>query len=130
VLSESKIFYDTSILIEIPDKTIPGIRGALKDSFSLFFHDPPAAANKIRIALELFLDELKIPRFTTTVRHKKRRLNLNERIQKIKGKAVQFQDHMQVFRILGNEGSHEAELNIDKMLDLYDVLEHFFIGIL
>lgn len=122
-----KYFSKPPNIINLPQKIPNEVRELILDSFKLFFIDLNSAANKIRIALELLLDNLKVPRNTKTNRNKLRRLSLYERLTKIKGKASKYVDHFQVFRILGNEGSHETNLHDTKILDLFEVLEHFLV---
>lgn len=111
-----KIFdYQNSIPDEVKDE--------LKNSFSLFFCDPPSAANHIRMALENLLTHMKINK-TVTKNGKRRYLRLHERINKLPKKYHDIQNIFTAVKWLGNAGSHSGTtVSSDDALDAYDLME-------
>ena len=74
-------------MIHIPEKCPPTVRAEVVAAFSLYWCDLAAGLNRIRNALELVLDDLKIPKATMDkAKRKKHRLNLHQRIEKLEKK--------------------------------------------
>jgi hypothetical protein len=99
------------------------IKKNLIDSFRVFWVDPSACGNRIRVTLETMLTHFKIPR----VNHRKKTpINLHQRIELFKkayAKYEQYGDHLIAIKWLGNVASHE-ELSHDEITKAYEILEY------
>ncbi len=127
---EPVFFHPPLKLFSYPEKTPDEVKNELKKSFAAFFHDPGAAANHVRSALEMLLTSLGVPQYAVVTRKppetgKKRvRLVLHSRIEKVPPKHKIFNDLLMAIKILGNAGSHSSGLSRDDVLDLYEITEH------
>lgn len=107
---------------EYPDK----VRQILVESFSLFFADTSACANKIRQVVEEILSDHDVPRLS----RKNRRQNfitLHKRIERFNTDYPELTDLGRSFfaiKFIGNGGSHVGEVDKDQLLDAYTILEH------
>ena len=106
-----------------PRKTPDNVSDEIQKSFSLFFCDPPSAANHIRIALENLLTHLKIKRYE--VKGKRRTfLALHRRIELLPTKYSHLKDLFFAVKWLGNAGSHsDKAVTTDDVLDSYEIME-------
>lgn len=110
-------------IIKLSSKVPEDIQKVLQESFSLFWLDAASAGNKIRVALELFMN------FVGIAKEKgKERLTLKQRARafgEIEGeKWKKLSDLLDAIRWLGNEAVHTGYLSREDVLDAYDVLEH------
>jgi hypothetical protein len=112
-------------LIEFPNNdTIPdGIISVVTSSYPLFWADSDACANRLRVALELFLDGMGIGRRKNP--DAKRDMNLHDRIELIDEVVfAEVKKMLRAAKLVGNEGSHELGLvTRDDLLDCYEMLE-------
>ena len=102
-------------------------------AFTLYWCDLATCLNRIRNALEIVLDEMKIPKTTTakskstTAKSKRKRLNLHDRIEKLRSrrpKLGELCDRMLAVKHLGNAGSHPGiKVKRDDVFDGFDILE-------
>lgn len=115
-------------IIKVIEDVPQGMFEALRDSFSLFWSDQGSAGNKIRIALELFMDEVNIPKTFVDKKGVIRDMPLGKRIEKFG--EIEDKKHEGLSRLLasvkwlGNEGSHVGKLGKEDLLNAYEVLEH------
>lgn len=94
----------------------------LKDSFSLFFSDLSSCANKIRICVEVLMDEFSIKK--REVKSKKySNISLHSRILEFKKKNSEVGDYLLAIKWIGNTGSHYNKLTKDDILDAYSLLD-------
>jgi len=114
-------------MIRIPSTCPHEIEDHIRAAFSLFWVDPAAAGNRARSAIEELLTALRVPRFDSRrassggVR-RRRRLTLNDRIDRLPAKTAGFAAKLHAIRWVGNEGSH-SELTKDDVLDALEILE-------
>jgi len=117
-----KFFYPPLHIFKIPKDTPKDVSEAIISSFSFIFSNQSAAANQIRIALECLLTHLKVNRFKT-VKRKRKRLNLHPRIGLLSSKYQKIIDVCLAIKWLGNAGSHcDDKMNFDDVFDGYDML--------
>ncbi|CAA6826711.1 MAG: Unknown protein [uncultured Sulfurovum sp.] len=115
-------FYPALQIFDIPVKTPEEVKAHIHSSFSLFFNNPSAAANQIRIALECLLTHMKIKRYNIS-NGKQRRLNLHQRIELLPAKYQHVKDLFFAIKWLGNSGSHCGDkITMDNVFDGYDML--------
>ena len=87
--------------------------------------DIGSSANRLRTAIEAFLNERKVPK-TTTKNGKRVPLNLHCRIIRFRIKNADAADSLEAVKWLGNVGSHANldSLTIDDLLDGFELFEH------
>ena len=102
----------------------PGIRQEIINTFSVYWLDISSCANKIRVVVELIMDDMKIPK---TYMHAKKRqgYTLHKRIELFKAVKSEHADSLMAIKWIGNSGSHTSDgLTKDDILDSYEILEH------
>lgn len=99
------------------------IQKSLKDSFSLFFADLESCANKIRIVLEILLNNERVNR-TAIVKHKRVWLSLHRRILLYESTNPEIARKLLAIKWIGNAGSHSGSIRKDDILDAYIILEN------
>ncbi|MFC7541785.1 DUF4145 domain-containing protein [Siccirubricoccus deserti] len=100
------------------------VTAAVKAASTLIWADSEAAANKIRIAVEHFLNERKVPKSTINKKRKRQSLSLHTRIEKYKAKNKDLANHLMALKWIGNNGSHTAALKRKDVLDGFQILHH------
>ncbi len=117
-----KFFLPNLKIFTIVKNTPADIKESIEESFKLFFASPPAAGNQLRIALVRLLDNLKIQKITNK-KGRRSLLTTHARIDKLPKKYAKFQNLFYAIKWLGNNGSHSQELNMDDIMDAYDIFE-------
>jgi hypothetical protein len=115
-------------IVQIPDECPEPVCDEIQAAFTLFWCDNAACLNRVRNALELLLDDLKIPRGKNDhTAGKRRRLQLHQRIERLEAKRPKLKaicDRMMAVKHLGNAGSHAGEKVQQKdVYDGFDILE-------
>ncbi|MCC5968024.1 MAG: DUF4145 domain-containing protein [Natronohydrobacter sp.] len=111
-------------IIALPTNLPAAVIRQMRKVFALFWVDIGSAGNRLRSSLEGVLDDLHVPR--QVLDQKKGAmidLDLNRRIQHLE---KQSPDHAQTFhalRMIGNIGSHTAELSREALLDALELYE-------
>lgn len=118
-----KYFYPPLRLFDYPEELAEEIKNEFKQSFELFYCNPPSSANHIRIALERLLNHFKIKRFDTNG-GKKIFLRLHRRIELTSNKFPNLKEHFLALKWLGNAGSHsDSNISMDDVIDAYEIFE-------
>lgn len=107
---------------DLPEK----VRELLNASFSLFWCDYDACANRIRATLEILLDAMGIPRKLDE--NVKKELTLHQRIERIVApdgsEKNEIKQMIEALKWQGNAGSHELEgINHQQLLQSYEMIE-------
>jgi hypothetical protein len=111
-------------IIAVP-KGCPGaIALELEAAFSGFWSSPAACAGRMRVALELLLDHLRIQKKKRNNRGKFYGLSLHERVKLYSVRRPDIGQQLMALKWLGNSGSHGGDLNRTDVLDAFEVLEH------
>lgn len=102
------------------------LRRLLTQSFTLFWCDYNACANKIRSALELLLDALMVPRYAGDTG--KAAMSLHQRIEYFPAapgtEEEDIKTMIMAMKWMGNTGSHElAGIKRDELIDGFKMLE-------
>ncbi|KKP68109.1 MAG: hypothetical protein UR66_C0008G0017 [Candidatus Moranbacteria bacterium GW2011_GWE1_35_17] len=115
-------------IIEISNNIPNDIKILLKESFFLFWCSPSSAANKVRGALELIMDEQKIDSKKVNKKGEEYILSLHSRLIEFGkvhgGKYEELSKILIGIKWLLNAGSHKGEIDREDLLDAYDVLNH------
>ena len=118
-----KYFYPTLSFFDIPNKTPENIKTTIIEAFSLTPNSPSAAANKIRVAVEILATEFGVPSKTD----KGTFINLDQRIKNIIDPNNKLYEHkalMLAIKYIGNAGSHEEDIvSFDELFDSFQIIE-------
>ena len=124
-LLKPKLFIPSLEIFTLIESIPENIKYQIKEAFSLFFTDNSSCANKIRIVVELIMDEFKIQKVTIGNDRKRRKISLHHRIEKFKLKYPYEGEFLMAIKWIGNTGSHSVEqLTKDDTLDGFEMLEH------
>lgn len=100
-------------IVQVPPATPDSVRSEIEVSFSLFWIDLGACANRIRISVERILDELGIPGGRP----------LNDRIRAFEAIDPSHAETFHALREVGNVGSHEGNSSRETVLDAFEIFE-------
>jgi hypothetical protein len=119
-------FYPSLKLIDMPgDTSVPeDMKQAVAASFSAFWSDLDSCANRLRTAIELLLDGIRVVRKVNPSVTKE--LTLQQRIERIdNAQYPNVQGMLQAIKLVGNDGSHDlGQVSREDILDCYEILEH------
>lgn len=130
-----EVLFPPPRLIAIPEKTPGSVAEPLRKAFQLFWSDPSASANKIRVSAEALLTHFRVPRFNKPKLGKRRALlTLDGRIARF-GKMLNgssassankhpHETLLHALRVVGNVGSHEGKVDDQVVLDAFEIYEH------
>jgi hypothetical protein len=90
-------------------------------AFGLFWNDVSSCANKIRIAVELLMDEQGIQKYPRGKR--KERMKLHQRIEMFRQQRPEIADNLMAIKWIGNIGSHVGKIDNVDLLDAFEILE-------
>jgi len=118
-------FFNPPLHIFQINKDLPdNIREEIINSFNVYWLDISSCANKIRVVVELIMDDMKIPK-TFLSRNKRKGYSLHKRIELFKGTKPEQAELLMAIKWIGNSGSHTSDsLTKDDILDSYEILEH------
>jgi len=111
-------------IFDLPPKCPDGVSTELRTAFSLFWGYREACAGRVRVALELLMDHLGIPRRKKAKNGKFFDLTLHGRLENFAGKNATIGSHLMALKWLGNAGSHDGTVSTNDLLDAFEVLEH------
>lgn len=116
-------------LLALPDGLSDPVRQPLLESFALFWSNPPASAGRIRVALERYLDQMRVPKKRRTSRRGQSRMiprSLHNRIDVFREAAKkneELADKLLALKWLCNEGAHDDLLKREDVLDAFEILD-------
>jgi len=114
-------------IFQIPENCPRAIRNDILASFSLFWSDEAASANRLRSAIERFLTVLGIDRLRRDKSGKPKRhsrMNADERIRLLEKQQPDLASWLMAIKWIGNEGSHGGELSRQDVIEGFEMLEH------
>ncbi|MFM9947700.1 MAG: DUF4145 domain-containing protein [Saprospiraceae bacterium] len=117
-------FYPPPKIISVPESCPESVSKLLDVSFGLYWFDVSSCVNKIRIAIEVLLDELEVTKTKTSKNHQTKKILLHERILEFKKISSEVGDLLTAIKWIGNAGSHYSEVTKEDVLDAYIILEH------
>jgi len=118
-----KYFYLTLQLFEINNNCPSEIKKVVGESFSLYWNDLSSCANKIRVSLELLMNEFKIKKTFIDKKRKRQRLSLHGRIEEFKKIKPEIAEFLLAIKWIGNSGSHVGTMEKIDILEAYELLE-------
>lgn len=116
-------FSPSPVLISIPPRCPDKVREQLKSAFVSSWGEYPAAANRIRVAAELLLDALRVPKTAVAKNYGRRRLTLHDRINAIPIRYAPVKNSLLAIKWLGNHGTHEVDMSQQAVYDALDIFE-------
>lgn len=124
-------FHPSLSFVALPENCPSGCRRAIQDACKLLWASPAAAANALRRAVELFLDDQKVEKTKAVQKGEKaweRRLTLDERLKIFAATRTDkpwLDTLLQPVRIIGNAGSHEWDPEMRKSLvECFPLIEY------
>lgn len=105
-------FFSPSIMLFNPPASTPqSVRDSLKRAFSICWCDIPASCNVLRVTVEILLKE-RWPEVPIVINGQNLNKKLNElkKIEASQPKLLEILDYFLAIKWLGNNGSHDAEL--------------------
>lgn len=118
-----KYFYPTLSFFNIPNGTPEDIKSTIIEAFSLTPNSPSAAANKIRVAVEILATEFGV----LSKRPNGSFIPLDQRIRNITDHGNRLYEHkdlMLAIKYIGNAGSHEEDvISLDELFDSFQIIE-------
>lgn len=116
------VYYPAPKIIHIPESCPKNVQKILNETFGLYWIDLGSCANKIRIAIEALLNELKVPRLKTTSKGDIE-LKLHARLELFAKTNADISNQLMAIKWIGNAGSHFLEIRNEDVLDAYEILE-------
>lgn len=115
-------------IIKVSDNVPDNVKSLIKASFSLFWCDTEAAANKIRSALELIMDKVGVDakgiKKNGETYNKTLHARINDFGKKDEEKHKELSKMLIGVKWLGNTGSHKGQVGKEDLLDAYNVLDY------
>lgn len=108
------------IPIQLPDDISETLKEAICVASGLIWSSPEASGNMLRQAVEILLDDLKIPSSQTNGS----RITLHDRIGEFSKKDNENGQILLATKWLGNNSSHPGGLTRDDVLDAFDMIEY------
>lgn len=124
---QPSFFEPCLIPISIPENTPTDVRTSLDRSFSLIVANRDAAANQLRVALEVLLDEQSV-----TARDRKNELlRLGVRIRDhLQGDLLKYKDRLSAIQWIGNDGSHGNDaITVRDLLTGLELIESVLVAL-
>ena len=118
-----RAFFPAPPMIDLPEQASSRVISEIKSAFALFWMDVGSAGNRLRTSLEYVLDDLKVPRENMSEDSKPVYLNLNGRINLIAETVPEQAKTFHALRMVGNLGSHTAQLSTEAFLDALELYE-------
>ncbi len=120
-------FEPTPPVFPIPRYCPKAVTAELQKAFALMWFDEDTAGSRLRVAVEILMDELGIQKKTRTKKgqsFKLRRLGLHDRIQRLAAKNEEAAEQFMAIKWIGNASSHKSPQGLSRN-ELLDAFEHF-----
>ncbi len=109
-----------------PDKAPEELKNSLFSAFKLLWSDHEASANRLRICIELLLNDVGIPSTVKSQDGSEKPIKLHQRIEEYKKIDEKGAEFLLAIKWIGNSGSHaqDEKISRDDMLDLFEITDH------
>jgi hypothetical protein len=121
---EPKFFYPPIHIFPLPEDFPERIKNPLLDSFSLFWSNPSASGNALRIALEALMDYQGVKKWIKKSNGKTAALNLHDRIQLFGKQKPEIAENLLAVKWLGNFGSHLIGMKQKHIIEAFRLFHH------
>jgi len=114
------------LIFIVPAKTPEELKCQLHKAFSLFWVDLEACAGRIRVCIELLMDDLDIPTRKQNRKGEEYEMTLHARIEEYGNKKRENADFLLAVKWIGNHGSHANLEGLDRgnLLDVFELVEY------
>jgi hypothetical protein len=117
------LFFTPTILIfPLPVKLPEGIKKPLLEAFSLYWSNPGASGNSLRIAVEALMDNQRV-RKSERLSGKRRLRQLHHRIEEFAKTKPEIGQKLLAIKWLGNSGSHLGGLKPEHVVTGFKLME-------
>lgn len=116
--------HPSPLLFHTSENCLPEIKAEIDQASSLYWSSPSSSGNRLRVAVELLMDHLKIPTTQVAASGKIEVLTLHKRIVQFRTANPELGDLLLAVKWLGNYGSHGSELTQKDVLDAVELLAH------
>ncbi len=113
-------------LFRIPENCSEEIAQQVRTAFSLYWCDPGACLNRLRLAVELLLTEMEIDCYSEKD-GRRSPITLDSRINMLRKRHAALSpmcDQLLAVKWLGNAGSHPEEITRDSVYDALDIVDY------
>lgn len=113
-------------IFPVPKECPEEVGEELKKAFGLYWSDPASSANRLRVSVEVLLNDQKVAKTVVNKKGKRETLNLHARIEKFKAKDAEAANYLLAIKWLGNAGSHAGLDSLDDgdLLGGFELIEH------
>ncbi|CAI8998894.1 DUF4145 domain-containing protein [Pseudomonas sp. IT-196MI5] len=111
-------------VFDLPTKCPELVKKELTSAFSLLWTSRESCAGRIRVALELLMDHVKVPKQADTKDGKRYDLKLHRRVEIFTEANPAVGAQLMALKWLGNAGSHDGDVVLQDLLDAFEILEH------
>ena len=125
-----KFFLPAIEIFAIPHNLPEQIMSPLLESFSIYWVNPSASGNSLRISLEALMDFKRVKKTAANSQGNRRDISLHGRIEEFKRMNASKQanvalaEELLAIKWIGNGGSHLAGLTDGNMVEAYKLMEH------
>lgn len=123
-LLRPQYFFPAPPVIDIPKEVPRKVTDEIDKASQLFWADFSSCANRLRVSVELLLDNFKIPETGIDKYGKPRRLDLNGRIELFEKTDPDHAQTLTALRMIGNLGSHGSNVAREPLLDAFEIYEY------
>jgi hypothetical protein len=113
-----RVFHPPLVIFEIPEKSPRDIRDEITVAFELYWSNPSACLNRIRVTAEFLLTHLGISTHAANGKF----LMMGARIKMLRDTHPALADILDQIRVLGNQASHEASVQRSHALDGFQLI--------
>jgi hypothetical protein len=106
------------------------IKPHVQRACELFWSDYGSCANRLRIIVEMVLDQLGVARSGPKGTRKDARWVLSDRITELNKARPGHDDVLNALRHVGNTGSHDGDVDFEDLLDCFEFLEYALVELL
>ena len=118
-------FTPTLRIFPVPKEKVPDrVAKPLLDSFSLFWSNPSAAGNSLRVAIEALMDYRGVKKWVVTQKGNEEPMSLHSRILEFQKSKPSLAEKLLAIKWIGNGGSHLSGLGSKDMVVAYRLMEH------
>ena len=111
-------------IISVPNDLPKPILNSLTESLNLFWINPSASGNALRILVEVLMDHERVVKSFRDKRGIRRMYTLHQRIDLYKAKNSDLGSKLLAIKWIGNSGSHITGLTRDQLIKAYRILEY------
>ena len=122
---EVNYFYPPLMILDLPNELDNKIKDVLIKAFGHYWNDLESSANKIRIAIEMILDDLGVKKFTINKNNKRVAISTHSRIILFGVDNSDVASKMLAIKWIGNDGSHVGgELSRSDLFTDFELLDY------